>query len=197
MLPTWQQPASSSRFSCFRLSKRKVLIGLLITCLVFFLNQIYSFNRIENGYRDKKHNIGEDFDELHVMKAKEHQRLEDKHTKANTGHHTGSDSTGFKCLLTGETFPSSYLNDNYCDCADGSDEPKTGACPSFKFHCSKADRDGRVVLVPSSRINDGICDCCDGSDEPLNQRSPKALHDLQLLVVKSSRVNIVPCPDLC
>lgn len=67
------------------------------------------------------------------------------------------------------------LNDDYCDCPDGSDEPGTAACVGIKdyeirkkltFYCAnKGHIPGRL---PSNRVNDGICDsdlCCDGSDE--------------------------------
>ncbi|KAK9700070.1 hypothetical protein RND81_08G215400 [Saponaria officinalis] len=57
----------------------------------------------------------------------------------------------------------SQLNDDFCDCIDGSDEPGTSACPNGRFYCRNA---GHLPLVLfSSRVNDGICDCCDGSDE--------------------------------
>ena len=61
--------------------------------------------------------------------------------------------------------PPARLNDDYCDCADGSDEPGTSACASLgaQYYC--ANRGFRAQYVRASVVNDGICDCCDGSDE--------------------------------
>eukprot|EP00735_Rhodelphis_limneticus_P011274 TRINITY_DN4356_c0_g1::TRINITY_DN4356_c0_g1_i1::g.21168::m.21168 TRINITY_DN4356_c0_g1::TRINITY_DN4356_c0_g1_i1::g.21168 ORF type:complete len:449 (+),score=84.71,sp/A2WNF5/GLU2B_ORYSI/44.51/5e-38,sp/A2WNF5/GLU2B_ORYSI/40.88/5e-28,PRKCSH-like/PF12999.2/4.5e-38,PRKCSH-like/PF12999.2/98,PRKCSH-like/PF12999.2/46,PRKCSH_1/PF13015.1/5.7e+03,PRKCSH_1/PF13015.1/6.3e-27,ATG27/PF09451.5/0.00055,Ldl_recept_a/PF00057.13/1.4,Ldl_recept_a/PF00057.13/12,DUF3584/PF12128.3/3.3,Pox_A_type_inc/PF04508.7/5.5e+02,Po len=56
----------------------------------------------------------------------------------------------------------SLVNDDYCDCADGLDEPGTSAC-NFKFYCNNLGHQSQYIY--SSRVNDGICDCCDGSDE--------------------------------
>ncbi|KAF8403998.1 hypothetical protein HHK36_012108 [Tetracentron sinense] len=68
-----------------------------------------------------------------------------------------------KCKDGSKKISKAQLNDDFCDCPDGTDEPGTSACPGGKFYCQNA---GHVpISVFSSRVNDGICDCCDGSDE--------------------------------
>ena len=45
------------------------------------------------------------------------------------------------------------MNDDYCDCDDGSDEPGTSACEFSKFYCAN---EGHVQMnLISSRVNDG------------------------------------------
>ena len=67
--------------------------------------------------------------------------------------------------------PRSQINDDFCDCADGADEPGTAACAGTAtgvaepagFYCT----DARVpARIDPGRVDDGVADCCDGSDEP-------------------------------
>ncbi|KAH9329387.1 hypothetical protein KI387_001495, partial [Taxus chinensis] len=67
------------------------------------------------------------------------------------------------CKDGSKTFSRDRLNDDFCDCADGTDEPGTPACPEGKFYCTNTGH--KPIRLFSSQVNDGVCDCCDGSDE--------------------------------
>lgn len=101
-----------------------------------------------------------------------------------------ADSQGqFWCLDSKHALPFSRVNDNYCDCEDGSDEPSTSACPTGSFYCSASN-----IMIVSSRVNDGVCDCCDGSDEYL------ATHLLDRPNKERQKVierYLPPCPNTC
>jgi hypothetical protein len=77
----------------------------------------------------------------------------------------------FKCDDSGKIIPFMAVNDNYCDCQDGSDEPGTDACMNGRFYCPFHDNPRGIS---SGFVNDGICDCCDGSDEWLGLVSCKS-----------------------
>ncbi|PQM38631.1 glucosidase 2 subunit beta [Prunus yedoensis var. nudiflora] len=68
-----------------------------------------------------------------------------------------------KCKDNSKSFSRDRLNDNFCDCVDGTDEPGTSACPAGKFYCRNIGSTPQFLF--SSRVNDHFCDCCDGSDE--------------------------------
>ncbi|OSX60577.1 hypothetical protein POSPLADRAFT_1148504 [Postia placenta MAD-698-R-SB12] len=88
-----------------------------------------------------------------------------------------SDSAPWSCLDGSKTITWAAVNDDYCDCPDGSDEPGTGACPNSMFYCKNEGHIGS--LIPSTRVNDGLCEpeCCDGSDERLGV-CPNVCHEV-------------------
>mmetsp|Transcript_18697 Transcript_18697/g.31152 ORF Transcript_18697/g.31152 Transcript_18697/m.31152 type:complete len:613 (+) Transcript_18697:17-1855(+) len=70
----------------------------------------------------------------------------------------------FTCTSDSSTvIPRARINDNYCDCPDGSDEPGTSACSNGVFTCQ--NEGFKPLQLTSSRVDDGVCDCCDGTDE--------------------------------
>lgn len=101
------------------------------------------------------------------------------------------DTTTFKCISSPSVnLPFARVNDDYCDCPDGSDEPGTSACAHLSplsphtqvdgagaaginatlalpgFYCKNK---GHIPkYVPFTNVNDGVCDyefCCDGAEE--------------------------------
>ena len=79
-----------------------------------------------------------------------------------------SDTDGLVACLHDRTqrIPAASINDDFCDCADQSDEPGTAACPGGQFACRS---DG--TQIPSGRVGDGVRDCPDGSDESTTQET--------------------------
>jgi protein kinase C substrate 80K-H len=100
------------------------------------------------------------------------------------------DTETFSCISNPTIkLPIARLNDDYCDCPDGSDEPGTSACSYLSplsppqplgiegkdvnttpalpgFYCK--NKGHQPSYIPFTSVNDGACDyelCCDGSDE--------------------------------
>lgn len=76
------------------------------------------------------------------------------------------------------------INDEFCDCADGADEPGTSACANGRFWCANVAHSGR--FIPSAWVDDGNCDCCDGSDEPLGKCADTCASDRQAALKSAS-----------
>jgi len=78
------------------------------------------------------------------------------------------DPAAFQCP-GGGPIDRSAVNDDFCDCPNGGDEPGTGACAGAEpvsskgFYCPNHGVAPRYIYL--SRVGDGLCDCCDGSDE--------------------------------
>jgi hypothetical protein len=84
----------------------------------------------------------------------------------------------FTCKSGALMLPYAKVNDNYCDCPDGSDEPGTSACsmiPGAKFYCANVGDD--EMYIKSMFVDDGVCDCCDGSDEGVGRCKDTCLED--------------------
>lgn len=99
------------------------------------------------------------------------------------------DATTFTCISNPSIkVPFARVNDDFCDCPDGSDEPGTSACAHVSpyspqtpadlpsginaslalpgFYCK--NKGHLPAYVPFTNVNDGVCDynvCCDGSEE--------------------------------
>ncbi|CAH1970643.1 unnamed protein product [Acanthoscelides obtectus] len=130
------------------------IIPSLLFSLVFILYQVHIFiqlskeqNEIKLQYRVQTRS---DLPKgIHVEQASFY-----------TPDHRGQ----FLCVHSQEVIPFTKVNDDYCDCLDGTDEPGTNACPNGLFYCG-VTANGFPTHVKSPKVNDGICDCCDGSDE--------------------------------
>ncbi|XP_039273834.2 uncharacterized protein LOC120347799 [Styela clava] len=107
--------------------------------------------------------------------------------KANRKYYLPNSNFEFVCFDGNQSIPFHAVNNDYCDCSDGSDEPGTSACANGRFYCEPEHE-----YLPSSRVNDGICDCCDGSDE---WKGVTVAPDLNL--PDSPKVLLAPCSNVC
>lgn len=110
--------------------------------------------------------------------------------------------TTFRCLSgDGPALSSQVVNDGFCDCTDGSDEPGTGACAGQEntlFYCKNEGSTPRRIYA--SRVGDGICDCCDGSDEAeLAVRHPNLGREMKQTRTWMGGTSSTPftCSDTC
>ena len=108
-------------------------------------------------------------------------------------HRYESESGTYACDENARIIPRSRVNDEYCDCADGSDEPGTSACAGRDggrgFYCVNAG--ATPLKVPASRVDDGVCDCCDGSDETTNGRKGVKCENTCVVEARARRGELV------
>lgn len=162
---------------------KKVLLLLVLTLVLIFVYQLYRWNRalsssLQGGPRLSPHHQ-EAYD--HAIFNREGQSKQSQAKEGRTrfllpnrsnffipgvppadrelyrlAFETGEGT--FACLRSKERLDVNLVNDDYCDCADGSDEPSTSACshlPHSRFFCSAACGQTSHMSVPASRVNDG------------------------------------------
>eukprot|EP00039_Didymoeca_costata_P010045 m.134225 g.134225 ORF g.134225 m.134225 type:complete len:348 (-) comp14690_c0_seq4:1829-2872(-) len=104
---------------------------------------------------EKKKTPGKEREQDYVKKDRVYGVAPSDYTKYTDGF----SCTGHDNQQVSVTFE--MVNDDYCDCMDGEDEPGTSACGHL----------GRFFCIPEQKslightVNDMVCDCCDGSDE--------------------------------
>lgn len=184
--------------------KRNVIFLSAIAVCSFILYQLYFFIAITSVNR-RTHRLhvldhSQAMEVIHVLTD------EDKHLNGNgvlrgvlyvnMPRYRPDANNEFTCLKTKLTIPYEYVNDNFCDCEDASDEPSTNACVNGTFYCDTQFHSRPVAFnsIPSSMVNDGICDCCDGSDEWLHDpRKPLLTQGSEVL----RRRYAMTCPNIC
>ena len=84
-----------------------------------------------------------------------HSQARLRHRVADLARYSGPQ---FRCHDNSKSIDVKKVNDDYCDCADGSDEPGTSACSNGSFWCRNRGHVGR--FIPSSMVHDNICGAC-------------------------------------
>lgn len=157
--------------------KRNALLITILFMTCFSLYQIYFLAKLSQQTRTDVLPFNQPV-KANRNEKKETTTKKDKHKYTNNGILRGvlehdyfrkyNTAQEFKCLDGKMSIPFEWLNDDYCDCEDGSDEPSTNACLKGIFYCDTQPFE-HPIFVHTSKVNDGICDCCDGSDEWLSK----------------------------
>ncbi|POM73854.1 Vacuolar protein sorting-associated protein 8, partial [Phytophthora palmivora] len=161
-----------------RTAKRSLLAFLIamtiaIACMLVLSMQVPSVAAAAASSRDfKRFGINEAFDEDEEDDDEWDFMDDDAILGLSKQPNSGEkeDMMEIKAMCV-DSLPIERVDDDYCDCEDGSDEPSTSACsyvllssekPPFgrEFNCKADDK-----LVPLAFVSDDVCDCCDGSDE--------------------------------
>uniref|UniRef100_H3B8W2 PRKCSH beta subunit of glucosidase II n=1 Tax=Latimeria chalumnae TaxID=7897 RepID=H3B8W2_LATCH len=78
--------------------------------------------------------------------------------------HFYDESKPFTCLDGSRTISADRVNDDYCDCRDGSDEPDSIMCTG-KQHCTFVSYQEIFLPAKNAVVNEAFCYCCDTTDE--------------------------------
>lgn len=106
--------------------------------------------------------------------------------KPEDQHLYKADNGKWACLLDPSiVLDHSQINDDICDCPDGSDEPGTAACSHLRdrshgFYC--VNEGFFPSYIENFKVNDGVCDyeiCCDGSDEWASGKCPNKCDEVK------------------
>lgn len=194
--------------SFYRAKPKKLLVFILVISFLFLIYQVYHLTNLSSLLSPTVSTtssliISNNLNQIHSSK---HLNLEKQESLNNNSPQSGIFIAGvspndvetyrmafefipgkFQCLQSKELIEKDLVNDDYCDCSDGSDEPSTSACshlPNSRFYCKagSCNQPGEHS-IPSSRVNDGICDCCDGSDE-MNRVADKSTNQYRLHMSK-------------
>lgn len=122
----------------------------------------HSLEYLENAAKEKRDNIplGEEVSihKLNHPSPKETRHITECVSLISYGHDTK------KRVIQ---LSANMMNDNYCDCADGIDEPHTSACAHVLVNQRAFQCGSDNVWIDASRVRDGIRDCPNGADEML------------------------------
>jgi hypothetical protein len=147
------------------------IIGFFAILISFFAISKRSQNK--DGYKDRnkgvssatENKIDAIIDSTLKTYPKLRNRLGNKQLVPNPEFNSLHHSNGRKERVICSDGSSGILNDDFCDCVDGSDEPRTTACSHLNVQSSIFDCGDGILFIFASRVHDGIVDCPDGSDE--------------------------------
>ncbi|GAB1602984.1 glucosidase 2 subunit beta-like [Argonauta hians] len=188
-------------------SRRLVLMLLAIIAVLYIVFLVFTMTKLDSVYsnspllEEKNFVINElPLEDKKPLKLPKYSLKNSKslirgvHTD-KTHLYFPTENNTFQCLYSKQQIPYQNLNDDFCDCADNSDEPGTSACPSSKFYCTFQLDGLKPQFTRSSRVRDGICDCCDGSDEWSTELLPD---NIRIKDPKSGgAVMHAPCNNWC
>ncbi|XP_015904510.1 uncharacterized protein [Parasteatoda tepidariorum] len=193
----------------FFLSRRYLFVTAFVV-VIFLLYQFMSVKQLSYELSKRKPRLQKNFRSYEKAEApiqREIIPIEEKQTAAiqakrvkfvrgvlpeKQKFYQPSNKNTFVCLNSREEISFSFVNDNFCDCSDFSDEPSTSACNYGRFYCNH--QSNRLSSVVSYKVNDGVCDCCDGSDEWEQNFIPP-----HVTLQRSHQKGLfqAPCPDHC